>query len=313
MVQSAFHPNGQRKRKNGQHTPEGQRSQIKHKLTHGIRGISPVLLGIEREQDWMDHYAGVRQSLKPGDEFEEDLCYLIAWQLWRMGRLIRHETELIGQKIINPDLTYSSGSLTREAIHEVLANPKAKLDQEHAKAEERVSRYAALGNGASGVVFAADEVREILEAVLAQVQDSEKSSGENVSDEEAAAEDEAPSIQVEEREWTVSEVVEQLKILAEAAGVHWRDPLHQVLLDKAQTVYDRRQALEEARRHVSRELVLSEKHVNRLGVYERQINCVLKSTYSMLERARAYRTGMPIPPPVSVDLTISKGSDAAGV
>src|SRR5207244_10790486 len=99
MVQSAFHPNGRQKRKHGDVTPEGRRSIIRHKLSHGIRGISPVLLGVEKEQDWLDHYAGVRQSLKPGDEFEEDLCYLIAWQLWRMGRLIRHETEVIAQKI----------------------------------------------------------------------------------------------------------------------------------------------------------------------------------------------------------------------
>ena len=94
MVQNAFHTNGRRKRKQGERTSEGQRSQIKHKLSHGIRGISPVLLGVEKEEDWLVHYAGVRESLGPGNEFEEDLAYLIAWQLWRFGRLIRHETEL---------------------------------------------------------------------------------------------------------------------------------------------------------------------------------------------------------------------------
>ena len=144
MVQSAIHPNGQRKRKNGQHTPEGQRSQIKHKLSHGIRGISPVLLSVEKEQDWLEHYAGVRESLGPGNEFEEDLCYLIAWQLWRFGRLIRHETELTSEKIARPDLAYHNGHLSREAIQSVLTQPKAKLEKEHAAALELLTRYGAI-------------------------------------------------------------------------------------------------------------------------------------------------------------------------
>ena len=50
-----------------------------------------------------------------------------------------------------------------------------------------------------------------------------------------------------------------------------------------------------------------------LGLYERQINAQFKSTYSLLERARANRLGMPVPPPVSLDLTLSKGHDANGI
>jgi hypothetical protein len=62
-----------------------------------------------------------------------------------------------------------------------------------------------------------------------------------------------------------------------------------------------------------RNLVLDERDVTRLALYERQINAEFKSTYSLLERARAYRLGMPVPPPVSVDLTVSRGHDANGV
>ena len=74
MVQNAFQTNGQRKRKHGERTPEGQRSQIKHKLSHGIRGISPVLLDIEKEDDWLTHYAGIREALSPIGEFEGGSC-----------------------------------------------------------------------------------------------------------------------------------------------------------------------------------------------------------------------------------------------
>src|SRR6516165_11810250 len=102
MVQSAFQQNGQRKRKSGEMTAEGRRSQIQYKLGHGIRGISPVLLGVERQSDWKLHYEGVSRALNPGNEFEADLVYLIAWQLWRFGRLIRHETALTNENIHKP-------------------------------------------------------------------------------------------------------------------------------------------------------------------------------------------------------------------
>lgn len=86
-----------------------------------------------------------------------------------------------------------------------------------------------------------------------------------------------------------------------------------MLYTKAQELHEQRCAIEEARGHVTKGLILPEKHVNRLALYERQINSVLKSTYNLLERTRAYRLGTPLAPPVSVDLTISKGTDAVGV
>jgi hypothetical protein len=70
MVQSASQQNGRRKRKSGEMTPEGRRSQIQYKLGHGIRGISPVLLGVEHQSDWESHYEGICRALNPGNEFE---------------------------------------------------------------------------------------------------------------------------------------------------------------------------------------------------------------------------------------------------
>ena len=123
----------------------------------------------------------------------------------------------------------------------------------------------------------------------------------------------SPDIDVAQRTWTAAEIAEQIKLLARSWPVDWRAELEHVLYTKAQELHEQRCAIEEARGHVTKSLILPEKHVNRLALYERQINSVFKSTYALLERARAYRTGQPIPPPVSVDLTISKGTDAIGV
>jgi len=118
---------------------------------------------------------------------------------------------------------------------------------------------------------------------------------------------------IEERPWAAGEIAEQIQILSNAAGVDWREELSWVIQSLEETEDKHAKQIDEARRHVHRNLVLEERDVTRLGLYERQINAQFKSTYSLLERARAYRLGMPVPPPASVDLTVSKGNDANGV
>jgi hypothetical protein len=309
MVQSAFQQNGRRKRKIGEMTAEGRRSQIQYKLGHGI---SPVLLGVERQSDWESHYEGVCRALNPGNEFEADLAYLIAWQFWRFGRLIRHETELTSQKIANPDLSFGNGHLSRDAIRAVLTLPSKKLEQAQAASEELLGRYAAIGSGATDVVFTPVEVRSILEAVLTHVQEGMDDDRDD-DDGDGEEEGNSPDIDVEERPWTAAEIAEQIQVLSQAAGVDWREELEHALYTKAQEAHEQRGVIAEARAHITRRLILGEKYVSRLSLYERQINSVLKSTYNLLERARAYRTGQPIAPPVSLDVTISKGTDAIGL
>ena len=126
MVQSMTGPNGKRKHRARFANPaQGRRSQIQYKLGHGIRGISPVLLGVECQSDWQTHYEGVCRALNPGNEFEADLVYLTAWQLWRFSRLIRHETALTSEKIHKPtesifDVDHSP-TVTKQAILDAIA------------------------------------------------------------------------------------------------------------------------------------------------------------------------------------------------
>jgi hypothetical protein len=324
MVQSVHQRNGRRKRKIGESTPEGRHSQIVHKLGHGIRGISPVLLKVENEQAWREHYEGICRSLSPGSEFEADLVYLIAWQLWRFGRLIRHETALTTEKIHQPPesmFDLSRSTLTKEAIHDAIA----KLESESRNGSSRngessnhslLSRCRALQSGTLDVMFDPSEVRVILTLVLEQVRWSAQEQNNDESDDGetgSGGDRQAEEFTVEERPWAAGEIAEQLQILANAAGLDWRSELACVIqsLEHAEMEHD--EQIDEARRHVLRNLVLDERDVTRLALYERQINSQFKSTYALLERARAYRLGMPVPPPVSVDLTVSKPHDANGV
>jgi hypothetical protein len=331
MVQNAFQQNG-RKRKSGEMTAEGRRSQIQHKLGHGIRGISPVLLGVEREEDWRMHYEGMCRALNPGDEFEADLVFLIAWQLWRFSRLIRHETALTTEKIHKPPESIfdlgNNPTVTKEAILDAIirlecekqnGNSRNGTPPKEPKAGPKnslLSRCRAIESGAPDVTFDPSEVREILGLVLEQVRlRAEEEIDEDVGDDEAdndeGSQDE--ELAIEERPWAAGEIAEQIRILSDAAGLDWREELALTIQSLEEAEDEHARQIDEARRHVLRNLVLDERDVTRLGLYERQIASQFKSTYSLLERARAWRLGMPVPPPVSVDLTVSKGHDANGV
>jgi hypothetical protein len=126
--------------------------------------------------------------LNPGNEFEADLVYLIAWQLWRFGRLIRHETALTNEKIHKPpesifDLD-NNPTVTKEAILDAIVrlecerqngNSRNGTSPKEPKADLKnslLSRCRAIESAAPDVMFDPSEVRGILELVLEQVRSS---------------------------------------------------------------------------------------------------------------------------------------------
>ena len=138
------------------------------------------MLGVERQSDWESHYEGICRALNPGNEFEADLVYLIAWQLWRFGRLIRHETALTNEKIHKPpesifDVGHSP-TVTKEAILAAIARFECERQSgtspKKSKADSKnslLSRCRAIEGEASDVMFDPSEVREILGLILEQV------------------------------------------------------------------------------------------------------------------------------------------------
>jgi hypothetical protein len=332
MVQNALQRNAQRKRRNGENTPEGRRNQIASKITHGIRAVSPTLLGVELEEDWQAHYEGIKSSLKPGDPYEAVLIHKIAWQLWRLDRVIRSETALTLQKILSPPESMFDVDRKPTVTKELILDAIAQLGREsrnggphngNPSKNSLLSRCGALARGAAEVMFDPSEAREILTLVLAQVraakaeEEINQEVGEIDGDLECSSEegkdDLDEELTIEERLWSAEEIAGQLRLLCAAAGVDWGEELASAIqaLEEAQQELGAQQ--EEARRHVMRNLILGERTVTRISLYERQIMSQLKATYTLLERARAWRLGMPVPPPVSLDVNITKTHDATGV
>jgi hypothetical protein len=308
MVQNSTGTNGKRKHRARFADPvEGRHSQIQYKLRHGIRGISPVLLGVECQSDWELHYEGVGRALNPGNEFESDLVYLIAWQLWRIGRLIRHETASTNEKIHKPPESIfdvsNNPTVTKEAILDAIArlecerqngNSRKRTSSKQSKAGSKnslLSRCRAIESGAADVMFDPSEVREILGLVLEQVRLSGEEQNNLESDDGGIDKDDEnmqdEELTIEERPWCAGEIAEQIQRLSNAAGVDWREELAFAIQSLEETEDKHAKQIDEARRHVLRNLVLDERDATRLGLYERQINAQFKSTYALLERARA--------------------------
>src|SRR5262249_31063848 len=63
-------------------------------LHHGLRALQTVVPG-EDPAEWETHCAAVVADLRPEGAVEIALAEQVAVKLWRLGRLVRHEAELI--------------------------------------------------------------------------------------------------------------------------------------------------------------------------------------------------------------------------
>ena len=70
-------------------------------LKHGFAAKSPVIPGIEDEEEWLRHHAGIVASLNPEGHLEEVLTRHIANSLWHLDRLTAYEVAAIMRHIEN--------------------------------------------------------------------------------------------------------------------------------------------------------------------------------------------------------------------
>src|SRR4051794_25811246 len=79
--------------KGGPATEEGKEIVRWNASRHGIRSPAPVVPGIESQEEWERHLAGVLESLSPEGHLEVVLAERVALFAWRLHRVTRYETE----------------------------------------------------------------------------------------------------------------------------------------------------------------------------------------------------------------------------
>jgi hypothetical protein len=92
--------------KRGPKTEKGKSVVRLNAIQHGGLSTVPVIPGLEREEDWQAHSAGVLSSLTPEGHLETTLADRVALLLWRLARIARYECAMIdsAQERISEDL-----------------------------------------------------------------------------------------------------------------------------------------------------------------------------------------------------------------
>jgi len=307
MVHKGVQNNGRKKR--GPATAQGRQNQIISRLAHGIRSRSPVLLPLENGPEWQQHLEGFRQSYVPVGEAEECLVHLIAYQFWRwIGRLIPYERDLTLARMTTPKESLFGDGCSSADIQKVLETPAAELSAQENAARAQLTRYEALGNGQSdSLVFSASEVEELVGLFHRRLTNGEVDEDDGGDDENEGADldDGVPIFDGENRTWSAAEVQEQFALLCEAAGEDWRAKFYYVLYDYRHELEERLSHLAEAKEQIAYSRILGMEELDRLCLYERQISASFRHLVSQLERHQARRSGVPVPAPVAVDLSVS--------
>jgi len=213
--------------------------------------------------------------------------------------------------MVRPKDELGLDGVSAEVIQEVLTKSEEELRAPLSEGRAQLVRYEALANGSSELVFTKAEVQELLGWFVSRIQEGTDSETEDEDDQDEAdpeddeASDEPPEFNVEDRSWSVADIQAELKILCDAAGRSWREELEWFLYHRQEELDTRLSSLAKAKAHIERKRILSFDEVNRLALYERQINGTLKSLVNQLERRQALRLGQPVAAPLALDLTVS--------
>src|SRR5262249_24978872 len=107
--------------KGGPKTGVGKATVARNALTHGLLSNPPVVVGIERLEDWDAHYTGVLDSLAPVGKLEVELASRVAALMWRLRRAtvyqmgaILAEQEGVAAALANQ--TANTGGWAAEAV-----------------------------------------------------------------------------------------------------------------------------------------------------------------------------------------------------
>jgi hypothetical protein len=133
----------------GPKTPEGVEGCKMNAVRHGLRALETVVPG-ENPDDWEAHRNEIAADLDPHGAVEAALAEQVAAKLWRLGRVVRHEGDLIANAQDPDEMAQAhekvhrrimSGRPTRADIptREDVTRTKGEVD----KAVEKVAQWEA--------------------------------------------------------------------------------------------------------------------------------------------------------------------------
>jgi len=117
----------------GPKSVSGRHFVSRNATTYGIFTTRAVVPGIESEEEWDSHRQGTFTSLAPHGHLEETYAHRIALLLWRLGRIVRYETEEIAlrQEAIDQDVAATVPAVTATATGQRATLPSRPNEHTH--------------------------------------------------------------------------------------------------------------------------------------------------------------------------------------
>jgi hypothetical protein len=128
-------------RSGGPKTAEGIERCKLNALRHGLRSLEVVVPGEDLDA-WEAHRAAVVEDLDPSGALEEALAEQVAAKLWRLGRVVRHEADLIANGQDPDELARAHGSEHRRHVDLDALKPSMIPLQEDVRSTKREAAAA---------------------------------------------------------------------------------------------------------------------------------------------------------------------------
>jgi hypothetical protein len=318
-------------RPRGQLTEEGRKNQIASRLAYGVKANSPVLPGIEDQQEWEQFRKGFKDLWQPVGTHEEECVDQIAGEYWIMRRIRRWETATSLTQLY--ELAASEPDEVRREITRLLGEPVIRqnvfghLENGDCDNAQTTAHRAENGNEDGTftpsvawwrkIVESPDrtpvthaEASWLMELVLEHVLPAESEDSENDDATGLRSCDASePAFILPPGKITVGELRKQFSQLGAASQQGDAPSVEEILIQSYQAAQEEAHTLElakiRARRFISERTLLPENRINTALVYKRQTMCLISWHMAILERLQAKRAGQFVPPPVALDVNMT--------
>jgi len=283
----------------GPKTAEGKAITRLNALKHGLLARLEVLPGLERPEDWQDHYQAVLADLRPVGYVEEALAERVALLLWRLGRSARYEREASAVALENAE-----NDVDRSDWRDTGPLPEARRALERVEAQQELLEKLPS-------MKAEDDIDD--DAGSGLLRSAANAIGMDVG--QLTIDGYPDGASPEDVDWSVRLLRNALDAAAQAAEAKPEELRVHLLEHLAGRVQSARADVDDLLARLGqyrRQKVLpGPEDLDRVQRYETTMERGLYKALHELQRLQAARQGDPVAAPVAVDVTLDGSQPAA--
>lgn len=284
----------------GPRTPEGKAVVAQNAVTHGLLAQLEVLPGLERQEDWDNHTSEVMADLAPEGRMEVILAERVALLTWRLGRTARYEREVAAIALENAERDLAREDLDWGREQSQAESPLGKARGLMACSQALLDVLADLPKSAEQTPLDEAYVYLIME-VAAKV--AAMTSLHLIDPSCAALRERGHKAKTagQVRQW-LQEAAKFRNMTAESL---FEGVVEQVYrdLDKAKKEHSR--LIRVLNQYQRSRLLPTDGESQKIQRYESHLERSLYKALHELQRLQAARRGLPVPPPIVVDVDVS--------